>query len=76
MFLDAPLVLQPADLFGDPKDLGAAEATTDAADPSLTPRGWYKAGAGQTSAVGLDQSLLLLRDTLKEKHFDGVFGFR
>lgn len=69
VFLDAPLVLQPADLFGaSTADLGASEANAD--DPTLTPRGWYKHSLDKTKAIGLDESLLLLRDTLKERKFD------
>ncbi|KAF8912681.1 FSH1-domain-containing protein [Mucidula mucida] len=85
VFLDGPIVLQPVDLFGASSsnetstegrlaELGASEAgATD--DPALKPRGWYKANHDKTKAIGLEDSLVLLRETLKERKFDGVFGF-
>ncbi|KIY62108.1 FSH1-domain-containing protein [Cylindrobasidium torrendii FP15055 ss-10] len=73
-FLDGPLVLQPADMPGDPKELGS-EASTNTDDPALTPRGWYKAGQGVKSALAIEESLALVKKTLKEKHYDGIFGF-
>ncbi len=80
VFLDGPIVLQPVDLFGASSsnetstegrlaELGASEAgATD--DPALKPRGWYKANHDKTKAIGLEDSLVLLRETLKERKFD------
>ncbi|KIY46062.1 FSH1-domain-containing protein [Fistulina hepatica ATCC 64428] len=72
VFLDAPMILQPTDLFGPTlEDLQAAEAS--GADPALRARGWWT--PAPATAVGLDTSLALLRDTLKGSRFNGVFGF-
>ncbi|VDC05098.1 unnamed protein product [Peniophora sp. CBMAI 1063] len=81
VIVDAPIVLYPADLvetFGPSADLsslGAGEASAAAEDPKLTPRGWWKTNQDRTSADGLEDSVAFLRDVLKEKHFDGIFGF-
>ena len=56
-------------------DLGAQEATTDS-DPALLPRGWWKVDAARTKTIGLEDSILLLRDVLLKDHYDGIFGFR
>ncbi|PFH50467.1 hypothetical protein AMATHDRAFT_61053 [Amanita thiersii Skay4041] len=85
VFLDAPMILQPVDLFGSspqnqsqPTDLaalGAAEASATSEDPALTPRAWWKSNKERTIYNGIEDSLLLVRDILKERRFDGVFGF-
>jgi len=75
VFIDGPVVLQPVDLDGPTANaLGASEVTT--ADPTLTPRAWWKANPDRTVASGLEDSLKLLRDVLRQDHYDGVFGFR
>ncbi|KAF7979026.1 hypothetical protein HWV62_44007 [Athelia sp. TMB] len=79
VFVDAPVVLQPADIAGfSSQDLGAAEASTT--DPALTPRGWwvkptYGSDGKILSLDGLQESLLALRDILKADRYEGVFGF-
>ncbi|KIJ15528.1 hypothetical protein PAXINDRAFT_169001 [Paxillus involutus ATCC 200175] len=74
VFIDGPVVLQPVDLDGPTANaLGASEVTT--ADPTLTPRAWWKANPDRTVASGLEDSLKLLRDVLRQDHYDGVFGF-
>ncbi|KAF8637785.1 hypothetical protein AX17_002576 [Amanita inopinata Kibby_2008] len=85
VFIDAPIILQPADLSGsspqnqtqitDLADLGAAEASATSDDPALTPRGWWKSNKERTIYTGLEDSLLSVRDVLKERQFDGVLGF-
>ncbi|KAH7907344.1 serine hydrolase FSH [Hygrophoropsis aurantiaca] len=77
VFLDGPVVLHPVDLVGSSsitslEALGAAEAVTD---PTMTPRAWWKSNADRTVTHGMNDSLLLLRDTLSKDHYDGVFGF-
>ncbi|KAG7450782.1 FSH1-domain-containing protein [Guyanagaster necrorhizus] len=76
VFIDAPHVLQAEDLFGGASESNenVSEASTNE-DPTLTPRGWFRAFADKTRAVGLDDSLILIRDVLKERTYDGVFGF-
>ncbi|KAI0697393.1 serine hydrolase FSH [Cerioporus squamosus] len=81
-FVDAPHVLTPADLAAafnkseesSLNDLGAPEASTDS-DPALAPRGWWKTDASRTKAIGLEDSILYLRDILSKDHYDGIFGF-
>ncbi|EKM53368.1 uncharacterized protein PHACADRAFT_259693 [Phanerochaete carnosa HHB-10118-sp] len=73
VFLDAPHVLSPVDLaesFNAPEELGTSE--TAESDPALQPRGWWRS---RTNLVGIEDSLVLLRDTLRKDHYDGVFGF-
>ncbi len=48
---------------------GASEAKSSE-DASLTPRGWYKANHDRTRAIGLEDSLVFLRDILKGRKFD------
>jgi hypothetical protein len=70
VFVDAPHVLQPADMFNG-ADLAAQEATTSPdADPNLFARGWWRAFRDRSKAVGLDESLTTLRDILKDRHFE------
>lgn len=80
VFIDAPIILQPIDLDGDPSNVslnsfGASEANAASSDPALTPRAWWKANPERTTAHGLEESLMVLRDVLTRDRFDGVFGF-
>ncbi|GLB37848.1 putative serine hydrolase (FSH1) [Lyophyllum shimeji] len=83
VFIDGPHILQPADLPGSttpsPDDnlasLGAAEAANAGADPTLTPRAWWKFNPDKTFAYGLRESIEAIRDVLKSRRFDGVLGF-
>lgn len=71
MFIDAPHVLRPADLPGSSAaSFGAAEATTTASDPTLTPRAWWKVNPDKTASYGLSESLAVVRDVLKTRRFD------
>jgi len=78
VFLDAPHILTPVDIansFSTSLDeLGAAEAATDE-DPALAPRGWWKTDAARTQTIGLEESLVFLRDVLQKEQYDGIFGF-
>ena len=79
MFVDAPMVLQPADLNGwsaqytaqmIPAELGAAEASVTADDPALMPRAWYRPNKERTIYTGIEDSILMIRDVLKQRKFD------
>ncbi|KAG6910437.1 hypothetical protein DXG01_010792 [Tephrocybe rancida] len=48
----------------------AAEATSAAADPTLTPRAWWKVNPNKTVSYGLGESLEVIRDILKTRRFD------
>ena len=73
VFVDAPITLNPVDLartFGTTVEaLGAAESQ-DTTDPALTPRGWWEKRPDGQSISGLETSLELLRDVLKNDRFD------
>ncbi|KAI0317406.1 serine hydrolase FSH [Amylostereum chailletii] len=85
VFLDAPILLYPVDLaetFGtssasasDLSALGAAEASPEAEDPALMPRGWWKANKERTSSDGMEGTLDYLKGVLQGQRFEGVFGF-
>ncbi|KAF8652278.1 hypothetical protein AX16_004467 [Volvariella volvacea WC 439] len=84
VFVDAPHILHPVDLVGAASQqsqeaalsaMGASEASLAAADPALTPRGWWRTNRERTVYTGVEESLLVIRDVLKTKRFHGVFGF-
>ncbi|KAF9012675.1 serine hydrolase FSH [Cyathus striatus] len=80
VFIDAPIILQPADLvFATPgnvaSQLDSSEATPATQDPALAPRGWWKANQDKTEFYGMEESISMIRDVLKERKFDGVLGF-
>lgn len=70
MFVDAPHLLLPVDLPGHSLEwLQAAETNATAKEDSLTPRGWWRANEEKTVCRGLQESLLLFRDILRETTF-------
>ncbi|THH18689.1 hypothetical protein EW146_g2352 [Bondarzewia mesenterica] len=86
VFVDAPIVLHPIDIantFSAPSEssdssnalaaYGAAEANTD--DPALTPRAWWKTDLSRTETTGMEESVIFLRDLLRQQRFEGIFGF-
>lgn len=75
VFLDAPHILQPVDLVGlssNSNPQATLEALDSAAepDPTLAPRAWWKVNEDRTVAYGLEETLELLRDVLKEQKFN------
>ncbi|PPQ67957.1 hypothetical protein CVT26_005837 [Gymnopilus dilepis] len=80
VFINAPHVLQPADLFSSPQSLDSeapASVAETQSNPETALRGWWTANRDKDKTVmsGLRESILLVRDVLKEQRFDGVFGF-
>lgn len=80
VFVDGPIVLLPVDLNGTSSTtslaaLGASEANSTSSDPSTTPRAWWKTNPEKTTAHGLEDSIIILRDILQRDRYDGVFGF-
>lgn len=71
VFVDAPHVVNPADLPGHSLEwLQAAESiATTKDDSSLTPRGWWQSNPERTVCTGLEKTLLYLRDMLQETTF-------
>lgn len=71
VFVDAPLVLQPADLaIFDSKAINAEETTPQSKNPEDIPLGWWKADPDRTKAVGLEESLLNLKEVLMKDTYD------
>ncbi len=89
VFIDAPHVLVPVD-FADAfrakpgtsslSDSGAQGTSTDTdSDPALAPRYWWNLKAdpaARSKTIGVEDSILLLRDVLSKDHYDGILGFR
>lgn len=48
---------------------GANEAADAPDDLSLQPRGWWKVDRARTRAYGIEETLVFLRDVLREKRF-------
>ncbi len=66
MFVDAPHIIQPADLRAN-----ASQTELGAFNPADgQPRRWYDVYRDLTRAIGLDESLVMLRDILKQRTFD------
>ncbi|KAK0185014.1 FSH1-domain-containing protein [Armillaria mellea] len=66
VFVDAPHIIQPADLRAN-----ASQTELGAFDPADgRPRRWYDVYRDLTRAIGLDESLVMLRDILKQRTFD------
>ncbi|KAL1662659.1 serine hydrolase FSH, partial [Schizophyllum commune] len=85
IFVDAPLILEPADIAGSfPQNtatkvdgteaalasVGTAEVATDA---SMIPRGWWKKDPTSDRAVGIEDSIAVIRELLRERRFDSSF---
>jgi hypothetical protein len=72
VFVDAPHVLQPADLAATFGTAGFdSEAAPDAdGDPALLPRAWWKTDATRSTSIGLEESLAALREVLRGARFD------
>ncbi|KAJ3798261.1 FSH1-domain-containing protein [Lentinula aff. detonsa] len=75
VFIDAPHVLQPVDLPA-PSQMGYFSGFDSEPPPKDPQRGWWKTQNVQNIAAGLEVTLTLLRDVLKEQGvFNGVLGF-
>ncbi|KAH9485664.1 Esterase [Psilocybe cubensis] len=66
VFVNAPHILQAAEMFASEQ---ASMADTQS-DPNTALRGWWKANKEKTKVEGLEESLSLIRDVLKEQRFD------
>jgi Serine hydrolase (FSH1) len=57
-------------------EVQANEATiAPSDDPSLTPRAWWKPNPERTKAIGLEESIMSVKEVLMKRKFDGVLGF-
>ncbi|KAF9479353.1 FSH1-domain-containing protein [Pholiota conissans] len=79
VFVAAPHTLLPEDMFAPPSsfdaqgDDAAPTAEQIQSSPSTAQRGWWR--AKQAEYEGLTDSLIYLRNIMKETTFDGVLGF-
>ena len=65
MFVNAPHILQPAELDSPSEELAVLQSNLDTAM-----RGWWTANKERTKVTGLQESLLVIRDVLKSQRFD------
>jgi len=70
VFVDAPHILLPAEFDTPSEELLALQS-----DPDTAMRGWWTANEERTKITGLQESLLVVRNILKNQRFDGIFGF-
>ena len=75
MFVDAPHILEPADLSGlSSNALNASEASaageSKPKDPSEIPRGWWRSNPERTKYQGATESLGVLRDMLAKDQYE------
>lgn len=79
VFINAPHVLLPSETFGAPARFDSvSEAQTMEQiqeDPDLALRGWWRTNKDRTRAFGLEESIMSVREVMREQRFDGVFGF-
>ncbi|KAF9529808.1 serine hydrolase FSH [Crepidotus variabilis] len=77
VFINAPHLLQAADLHGEQSQADAEPGSLAdmQSNPETAMRGWWKANKERTKVTGLEESLLAIREVLKNQRFDGVFGF-
>jgi hypothetical protein len=68
VFVDGPMILEPADVPSTPLD---SDGTEDAMSfvPASTPRAWWRFDNQSSKAVGLEKTLEVLRDVLKGENF-------
>ena len=67
VFVDAPHVLKPADIASRPwliVDEGSFQFGAE--DPTLVPRAWWRYNSDRSKAIGLEETLIMLKDLLKE----------
>lgn len=71
VFLDAPILLKPADM---PQSAGTAQAldTIQAPpdEPELQPRAWWKANSDKTVYYHVPETMEYMRNYLKNEKFD------
>ena len=65
MFVNAPHILQPAELDAPSEELAELQS-----NPDTALRGWWTANEERTKVTGLQESLLVIRDVLKSQRFD------
>jgi hypothetical protein len=49
-------------------DSGDANDAND--DPALQPRAWWKMNADRSQTIGIEETILLLRDILRKDHYE------
>ncbi|KAF5365328.1 hypothetical protein D9758_005415 [Tetrapyrgos nigripes] len=71
VFLDAPHKLESTEIPRQSSTLGGASSSSE--EP--TPRTWWIWNEEPWTAVGLEETLVYMRDKLKNGRFEGVMGF-
>jgi hypothetical protein len=69
VIVDAPHILLPAELDAPSEELAALQA-----NPETAMRGWWTANAERTKVTGLHESLLVIKEILKNQRFDVSIG--
>jgi len=78
VFINAPHILLPSEMHGSSTQIAQGEVPSEAdteAEPNLALRTWWKTNKERTVAKGLEESIMYLRDVLREGRYDGIFGF-
>ncbi|KEP48528.1 serine hydrolase [Rhizoctonia solani 123E] len=76
VFLDAPILLQPADMpqaFASVEALDTVKAPPE--EPELQPRAWWRASQDKSVYYHVPETIEYLKNYLKDQRFHGVFGF-
>ena len=72
--MNAPHILLPSELHGSSTAQLDSDASTVAdTDPDTAARGWWRANKERTKAVGIEESILTIRDILRGQRFDVRF---
>jgi predicted esterase len=71
VFVDGPTVLVPADL----NRFGVVPDAEPDINNAVEYRAWWKWNEERVKAVGIEETLQMLRDVLHQRKFDGVLGF-
>jgi hypothetical protein len=81
VFINAPHILLPSEMHGSPTQFDSvaqgempSEADTQA-DPSLALRAWWEKPKEGMEAKGLKESIMYLRDVLREGRYDVSYFF-
>jgi hypothetical protein len=71
VFLDAPILLQPADL---PQSAASVQALDSIQappeEPELQPRAWWRANTDKSTYFGVPQTMEYLKNYLKDQKFN------
>ncbi|KAF8601699.1 FSH1-domain-containing protein [Ceratobasidium sp. AG-I] len=76
VFLDAPIMLKPADMPNSASNVQALDTIQAAPDePELQPRAWWTVNSDKSVYYHLPETVEYLKNYLKNERFDGILGF-